>query len=305
MGTVNSHVLGEIVRAIYHVAGRRTTSGFAAKVIGSIIKTLEQKYDFLKYVKIIDVGEISEEEAVVVSEEIDQIDQKSVGKAIEAILRIAYMDIIGKAGLFFIAEIKRRAGEELINELFKYGVDLATLQVEQHYLYRSRERRKKRTERGAVQDVSLLGYSWRNVGSWKYDKTKGTCTLYTKDGGVLDNLNLESIIENYVKDLSDDLKDVPGELDKVPVSVSEKEFKLLQILRSRDMDSETAMVLLRVSKDEFGTIVRKLLENELLQYTSYNVIELTEIGINYLNEMEQKENGENNSENETIVEESQ
>jgi predicted transcriptional regulator len=302
MGTTNSHVLGEIVRAIYHVAGRRTTSGFAAKVIGSIIKTLEQKYGFLKYVKIIDVGEISEEEAVVVSEEIDEIDKKQVGRAIEAVLRIAYMDIIGKAGLFFIAEIKRRAGEELINELYTYGVDLATLQVEQHYLYRSRERRKKRAQRGATQDVSLLGYSWRNVGSWKYDNTKGTCTLYSKDGDVLDNLNLESIIQNYVKDLSDDLKDVPGELEEVPIDINDKELQLLQILRSRDMDSETAMVLLHVSKDEFGSIVRKLLENELLQYTSYNVIELTEIGINYLNDLEKKENSPEVSNDETIVE---
>jgi len=293
MGTANSHVLGETIRAIYHVAGRRTTQGFAAKVIGSIVKTLEQKYSFLKYVKIIDVGELSEEESVVISEEIDTIDQKSVGRAIEAILRIAYMDIIGKAGLFFIAEIKRRAGEELINDLSSFGVDLASLQIEQHYLYRSRERRKKRAKRGATADVSLLGYSWKNVGSWKYDESKGTCTLYNRDGEVLDNLKIESIIENYVKDLSEDLKDdFPPELEEKPIDVSEKELQLLQILRTRDMDSDTAMVLLRVSKDEFGNIVRKLLENELLQYTSYNVIELTEIGINYLNELEQKDNVE-------------
>ena len=131
----NSYVLGEIIRALYHVAGRRTTQGFAAKVIGSIIRTLEQKYDFLKYVKIIEIGELTEDEAITIYEDIDKIDKKLVGKSIEAIIRIAYMDIIGKAGLFFIAEIKRRAGNELMNELQSYGVDLASLQVEQHYLY--------------------------------------------------------------------------------------------------------------------------------------------------------------------------
>ena len=46
----NSYLLGEVLKALYHVAGRRTTYSFAAKVIGSIIKTLEQKYIFLKYV---------------------------------------------------------------------------------------------------------------------------------------------------------------------------------------------------------------------------------------------------------------
>lgn len=304
MGSENSYVLGGIIRALYHVAGRRTTEGFAAKVIGSIIKTLEQKYTFLEHVKIIEVGELTEEETIVISEEIDNIDKALIGKAIEAIIRIAYMDIIGKAGLFFIAEIKRRTDDELISDLHTFDVDLASLQIEQHYLYRSRERRKRKAKRGATDDVSLLGYTWKNVGSWKYDETKGTCTLYNKDGEVLDNLHLESIIENYVKDLSDDLKDIPDDMEEKSVDISEKELQLLQMLRTRDMDSDTAMALLRVSKDEFNTIVRKLLENELLQYTSYNIIELTEIGINYITDLEQKIPSEEQVKNEPITEES-
>jgi hypothetical protein len=289
MGSENSIVLGGIIRALYHVAGRRTTEGFGAKVIGSIIKSIEQKYDFLKYVKIIEVGELSDEETIVIDEEIDLIDKALIGKAIEAIIRIAYMDIIGKAGLFFIAEIKRRTGDEVINDLSTFRVDLAALQVEQHYLYRSRERRKRKGKRGATDDVSLLGYTWKNVGSWKYDETKGACVLYNKEGDVLDNLHLESIIENYVKDLTEDLKDLPMDLDEKSVDITEKELQLLQMLRTRDMDSDSAIVLLRVSKDEFNSIVRKLLENELLQYTSYNIIELTEIGINYLSDLEKKD----------------
>jgi hypothetical protein len=305
MGRENSYVLKEIIRALYHVAGRRTTQSFAAKVIGSIIKTLEQKYVFLKYVKVIEVGELTEDEAIIISEEIDNIDKRLIGKAIEAIIRITYMDIIGKAGLFFIAEIKRRTGDELINDLSTFGVDLAALQVEQHYHYRSRERRKRRAKRGATGDVSLLGYTWNNVGSWKYDKNKGTCILFNKDGEVLDNLHLESIIENYVKDLSEDLKNIPDDLAETLVDVTEKELRLLQMLRTRDMNSDTAMYLLQVSKDEFDIIVRKLLENELLQYTSYNTIELTEIGISYLSELEQNETVEEPVENEPISEKSQ
>ena len=65
------------------------------------------------------------------------------------------------------------------------------------------------------------------------------------------------------------------------------------MLRNRDMDAESAMNLLHVSKQEFESMVRKLLENELLQYTSYNVIELTEIGISYLSERGKKEDTEN------------
>ncbi len=292
----NSYVLGSIIRSLYHVAGRRTTAGFAAKVIGSIIKTLEQKYFFLEYVSIIDSGEVTENEAVQINPEIEKIKPDLIGKAIESIIRVVYMDIIGKSGLFFIAEIKRRAGDELITELQNYGVDLISLQIEQHYLYRSRERRKVKTGRDKTSDVSLLGYTWKNVASWEYDSNKKTCVLYNKEGEILDNLHLDTIIENYVKTLSDNIDEVPEELEK-QIDLSNKEYEFLCMLHSRDMDVDLAVNLLHIDKNEFDIMVKKLLENELLQYTSFNVVELTEIGIDYINKREQqKENFSSNSE---------
>lgn len=282
----NSYVLGQILRSLYHVAGRRTTQSFAAKVIGSIIKTLEQRYDFLSYVRINDQGDLVEDEAVVILPEIESVKRDLVGRAIEAIIRVVYMDIIGKSGLFFIAEIKRRAGEELISELHNnFGVDLASLQIEQHYLYRSRERKKVKSDKGT--EVSLLGYTWKNVASWEYNPVHKTCILYNKDGEVLDNLHLDSIIESYVKNLSENLEEVPEEFEE-EIDIDDKELQLLQMLRSRDMDADTAMVLLHIDKNEFDNMVKKLLQNELLQYTSYNVIELTEIGIDYITKREEK-----------------
>ncbi len=60
------------------------------------------------------------------------------------------------------------------------------------------------------------------------------------------------------------------------------------MLHSRDMDVESAINLLHIDKNEFDSIVKKLLQSELLQYTSFNVIELTEIGIDYLNKREKQ-----------------
>lgn len=279
----NSYVLGEVLKSLYHVAGRRTTNSFAAKVIGSIIKTLEQKYIFLKYVRINDKGELLEDEAIAISPEIENVKPELIGRAIEAIVRVVYMDIIGKAGLFFIAELKKRAGEELMDELQNFGVDLAALQIEQHYLYRSRERKKAKKK--PYGDVSLLGYTWKNVASWEYDQKRKVCILYDKNGEILDTLNLDSIIEDYVKNLSESLEELPEELESEFV-LNDKEFELLKMLQTRDMDAETAMTLLHVSKEEFDEMVKRLLQNELLQYTSFNVIELTEIGISYIHKRE-------------------
>jgi len=119
------------------------------------------------------------------------------------------------------------------------------------------------------------------VRSWKK-----SCILYNKEGEVLDNLHLESIIENYVKNLSEEVTDIPEELEK-KIDIDEKDFELLKLLQSRDMDAETAIVLLHISKTQFDTIVKKLLDYEFLQYISYNIIELTELGISYITKREQ------------------
>ncbi len=290
MGNNNSYVLGQILKTLYKVAGRRTTQSFAAKVIGSIVKTLTQKYPFLKFVTINDKGLLIENEVIAISPDINKIDKLELGKSIEAIVRIVYMDIIGKAGLFFISEIKKRAGEDLISTLKDYGVDLASLQIEQHYLYRSRQRKKHKAGKTGSKpygDVSLLGYTWKNVSSWKYDPNKKVCVLYDNDGEVLDNLHLENIVENYVKNLSQSNEEIPEELEK-KFDLEDKEFELLNMLHTRDIDAESAINLLHISKEKFDLMVKRLLEYELLQYSSFNVIELTEIGISYITEKEEK-----------------
>jgi hypothetical protein len=289
----NSEVLNAILRAVYSVASRRTTQSFAATVIGAIIKTLEQNYDFLKYVHVENLEYVDSEAIINISSEINTVDPSSIGKAVEAIIRIVYMDLVGKTGLFFMKELKEQAGEQIVSELRNYGVDLALLQTEQRYMHRQQRKKKQqaqiRKSNGLTHndDVSLLGYSWKNVGSWKYDPLQKTCVLYSKEGKELDRLNLDTIIESYIVNLTEEYEDPSSEYEE-DVSLTDKEIELLKILHSRDMDAETAMVVLHVSKIEFEHIVRKLLQSELLHYVSFNEIELTEEGISFLSI---KENG--------------
>jgi hypothetical protein len=289
----NSEVINSILHALYAVASRRTTQSFATTVIGAIIKTLEQNYEFLRLVHIENLDGGNTDVIINISPEIDSVDPSKIGTAVEAIIRIVYMDLVGKTGLFFMKELKELAGEQIISELRNYGVDLALLQTEQRYMHRQHRKKKQQAfasknvgEAGKHQDdVSLLGYSWKNVGSWKYDPLQKTCVLYTKEGRELDRLNLDTIIESYVTNLTDEYEDPSGEYQE-DVALTEKEIELLNILYSRDMDSETAAMVLHVSKIEFEHIVRKLLQSELLHYVSFNEIELTEEGITFLSEKE-------------------
>ena len=294
MGEIkNSEVLGGILRTLYIVASRRTSQTFAATVIGAIIKTLEQNYDFLKYINIENPEYTNSEIVINISNEIDTVEPTKIGTAVEAIIRIVYMDLVGKTGLFFMKELKEQSGEQIITELRNYGVDLSLLQTEQRYMHRQHRKRKQQVQQMKKtgeelehrDDVSLLGYSWKNVGSWKYDPLQKTCVLYSKEGRELDRLNLDTIIESYVTNLTKEYEDPSGEYEE-EILLSEKEIELLKMLHSRDMDAEVASVVLHVSKIEFENIVRKLLQSELLHYVSYNEIELTEEGIKFLSEKE-------------------
>jgi hypothetical protein len=288
----NSEVLGGILRTLYIVASRRTSQTFAATVIGAIIKTLEQNYDFLRYINIENPEYTNSEIVINISNDIDTVEPTKIGTAVEAIIRIVYMDLVGKTGLFFMKELKEQAGDQIVTELRNFGVDLGLLQTEQRYMHRQHRKKKQQTQIRKVSDgmehrddVSLLGYSWKNVGSWKYDPLQKTCVLYSKEGKELDRLNLDTIIESYVTTLTEEYEDPSGEYEE-EVMLTEKEIELLKMLHSRDMDAEVASVVLHVSKIEFEHIVRNLLQNELLHYVSYNEIELTEEGIRFLSEKE-------------------
>ena len=68
----NSTLLSEIFKAICNVATRRTTHNFAVLVISNILNNLEQRHEFLKYVKI--NSNDDSEEIVNISSNLDSID---------------------------------------------------------------------------------------------------------------------------------------------------------------------------------------------------------------------------------------
>jgi len=283
----NSILLEAVIKAVYNVASRRTSIKFADETVGSTLKTLEGKFDFLKYVNVSPRNAADGSLEVSISSDIDFISSDEVGKAIEALVRVVYNDMSSDAGLYFISELKESAGEEITRKIMDCNVDLDQVQLEQHYAYRRRERKKSIAEaarKGTLdrnQPENLLGYTWGTVSHWKHDPGSKYCTLFDKEGNVVDRLNLDRIIQNYVERLSGYVDVDTREVEK-EVRIYEKEYDLLQLLLEKDMDADTAMHILNISQEELNNIIRKLSQMEMLQYVSYDTIELTDIGIGYI-----------------------
>jgi hypothetical protein len=291
----NSILLEAVITAIYNVASRRTSYKYADESIGSTIKTLEGKFDFLKLIEINKNENTDGGFSINVSPDIDSINPVLVGKAIEALIRVVYNDMDTEAGLYFVSEVKELAGKEVTRMITEFDVDLGQLQLEQHHSYQRKERKRAIAEAAKTGKLTrgkpenLIGYTWGKVSHWKHDPGSKYCTLYDNSGNVLDRLNLDRIIQNYVEKLSGYIDVDPRDIEN-EASVYEKEYKLLKLLLERDMDAETAMHMLKIDRDELNSIISKLSQMEMLQYTDFNTVELTNIGIGYISKKDKEIN---------------
>jgi len=283
----NSDMVYGLLKGLYKTAGRRTSESFAIAVIGAIIKTLEQRYDFLKHILL--KNNIGADENILVDSELNTIEPTIVARAIETIVQVVYMDLKEKAGLYFIKELKTNAGDNVISSLKDAGVDLELLQIQQHYLYRRQSHGNKEGEtdpnKAPIDNVSLLGYSLDNVSEWQFDTDKRECIIYGKNGEVMDKLSLDDIVKKYIGDFS--AKDKPEDENilkskKRIIELSDSELKLLELMENRDIDISTAILILQISKSDLEHMIRRLLANDFLHYVSSNEVALTEKGLDYL-----------------------
>lgn len=272
-------LLRAVIHALYIVASRRASSKFAEDAIETALATLKNKYPFFKNITV-KMKTFSEDGVNVdLSSNIDEVHKSEIGDAIESLIRVVYNDLSEEAGLYFITEMKQYAGDKIVEAIVDAGVDLDQIEVEQHHAY-MRKNRKKTVKQGG-QSENLLGYTWGGVSRWEHKEGSKYCTLYDTKGNVLDRIDLERVIQNYVETLSGITETNPEELEK-KVRIYEKEYSLLKLMYERDMDAETASHLLSISQEKLNKIVRKLLEMKMLQYVSGDTVKLTETGLDAL-----------------------
>jgi len=207
--STNAYVVEKIMYGLYNTAGRRTSYNFAIAIMDTITRVLEPRYDFLKYLNF--KTQDRSDEVIKINSNINFADPTKVGKAIETIVRIVCMDLHEKAGLFFISELKKNTEQDVIESLNDFGVDLELLQLQQHYIYRQNKRIKTISKESVNElnqiksaEKSFINYTWEDVANCEYDSNNKTCTIYDKDGNVLDYLNLNYIVKNYITYLSEE-----------------------------------------------------------------------------------------------------
>jgi hypothetical protein len=235
--TKNSVLIQQVFDALFKVIGRRTLDSFAVQILKSTVDKLEKKYDILTLVTIHD-DFFSEGTQTTFDPQFDTLDSSQLGDALNALLRVIYMELIGTTPL-------QKKGPEPPR------------------------------------------YTWDTVATWKYNNN--TCLLYDEQGRLLDTLQLDLLIEDYVERVTESQKQSQLVSPQTTMmKVTEKEHELLTILQRRDIDLQSAVTLLHTSRQKFDAMVKKLLQLEMLQYQTENEVKLTEKGLQYLTNVTKK-----------------
>ena len=122
------------------------------------------------------------------------------------------------------------------------------------------------------------------------DKVNGLarlCLLYDSHGKLLDTIQLDLLIEEYVRRVTETTDKEEKPSVRTILRITDKDDEFLGMLQQRDMDVEYAVTLLHVSRQKLETMIQKLLQLEMLQYISDNEVKLTEKGLQHL--LEKKE----------------
>ncbi len=126
----NVSLLQGTLSSLTEVTAEKTSQSFAQMVVETILQSLKRKFSFLSTVY------FDSNQQPLVPRKVNELDETELAKAIEAIIRLVYMNLEKQAGLFFITELERHAEPGVIPQIREIGVDLELMQIEHHQLYR-------------------------------------------------------------------------------------------------------------------------------------------------------------------------
>jgi hypothetical protein len=288
----NAEFLTGLLKALYKVARRRTTQRYADDIISSSIESMKDDYEFFNGIQIHQYDAAEDEMDIEVEHVVNHISEYDLGKSISSLLRLLYTEMNEQVGLYFLTELLEYTDKPVTNKIRQLEIDLDQIQNEQHLLYIRREKQKQARAKksGGKDEENLLGYTWGSVSSWKHEPGSPFCVLYDKNGKVLDRINLDRVIQHYVERLSGVTEKEYKSFAEYEqqVQILEKDYALLEMMQTRDMDADSAANQLRVTQEELNEMIRKLTRVEMIHFTSHDTVELTEKALEILTERSQK-----------------
>jgi hypothetical protein len=279
METSIDALLKAVIKALYIVANRRTTTKIAGEALSSVIQSLKEKYQFFKDIDINEETFFNENFNINFNNEIIVDNKTEIAHAIESLIRLVYDDLTDNARMYFVTEMKNHLDNQTLYDITECGVDLDQIQIEQNHAF-LRSKKKKRVNESR-QKENLLGYNWGNVSNWEYKEANKSVELYDDNGKIIDRIDLEKAIQNYVEILSGITETDTIRMQEI-IKKHEKEYYFLKLIYEDNVSIVNAQKMLNINEEEINDLIKRLIQLEMLKYSSKDTIELTNIGKQFL-----------------------
>jgi len=125
-----SEAVKNLLTNLITISGRKTDRGYAMITLDKVMRELENKYFFLKHVRIKDTRYIEDLDAIQVMPDINYVDSLEMGKALQDIITTMDNSLGENAGHFFLKDLISRLDDSNKMIISDMGVDLSIMQLE-------------------------------------------------------------------------------------------------------------------------------------------------------------------------------
>jgi len=127
-------ILKHVLMALIDVLREATSQSYAVLSVDTMLKKLDGRYGYMKYVKIDSARYSDGIDAVSIPSNIEEVSPIDLAKAIQKLVERATFSLGEEAGKEFIDRFKERLGKAYLNKVEQMGVNLHMVQLRRDFL---------------------------------------------------------------------------------------------------------------------------------------------------------------------------
>ena len=120
-----SDVIRRLLKTMIEFIEKQTSRAYAIELLARRVHALQEQYAFLEYIMVKDVRYTLGEDEIVVAQEINALDSKTVGKALQALLQETDKSLLDLGRTSIIDDLKTRLTADYLGKLEELGVAFA------------------------------------------------------------------------------------------------------------------------------------------------------------------------------------
>jgi hypothetical protein len=128
-------VIKNVLKALVDVMSNSSTESYAIVMVNNVIRKFEDKYEFLKHVKVDGVHYSEGLNAIIVPSDIESVRESDLGRGLQKIIE-NIAGLLGEdAGRYFIDKLREQLGKAYVLRIEEMGVNLHMIELKQNFLW--------------------------------------------------------------------------------------------------------------------------------------------------------------------------